>query len=737
MKKTNVLKVEKELNKKVASCTLDVKEYNIIQADFIYPFTTENYEIAYNNGLNIQKAIDDYKAKGIKEIVFPSGNYPLCFHATNEDEVNYIIDSSGINISAYGCKFYIIYDDLDTGLNPYYTGDSTMAHKLCGIMFITDSDIKGCILEGDRCYRYNENTKYREGSYGIRLTENTNGNKIKDCIIRYFSGDGISNHRSMEQVATWNCTATSVTWDGTSFVSSSVNYCTVRHGISFADITKPFQIRGNGVTPYFIWSKDSLKIHCFDSNENYIGTVKVNQGEPFYFLPNSHYWYLEVTSGVEHDITSTQEMSCALGYGYFRNCTIENCEIAFNQRGGISNLPSSSLVKGCTIHDNGVKFAHMVAFYDSTKFDIDQEDWYIHSLNIDNCTFYNTPNSIIYRCNGINITNSKCYGNVFSLNYQVDFYAENTYFYGTCTMTTPASFGNKTAINCKFNSTKAPEIRSLVDDIYSINLRMDKILKRLDFLSENMANDYVSNHLVFNLDFKGLSGITTQIVEPINNITFNIQNNNDGSRITDKGILLKGYLQASPGTEVSNLAKSLDDSVDGITIEYFGLGFPSHILNAYTNECLIASSGSNIISAGFRSGMKAYNNGNEVTLTTELLTTFYDDGGNVIALTNANLNDYLNNDKYIHLVYKFNKNGNLNIRINGRELINNNQSTYENGLTFDYQTYFANLTYLYCLSGSLGDNTSCYCTSLRIYNKILNDYEIDNNIRYEIKRNGL
>lgn len=437
---------------------VNLEKYNITQADYEYPFTTENYKVAYQNGVGFQQAIDDAKANNIQELIIPPGNYPLCYATDNCQTVNSVLTSEGINLKGYGVKLYIIYDELDTGLNPYYTGDLSKAHAMCGVALRTDSDVEGIEFVGERAYRTTENAKYRESSYGIQLTKWSNGNKIKNCKTHHFSGDGIGAGIIMEQVATWfesDAVATAITWNGSEWVESTTSYTTSYHTVGDFDLTKPFQCRGS---LYFIWTTAPLKFHCFDKEENYIGTVRVNQGEPFYFFKNTYRYYLEVTSSAPHETTATTNIGIALGYGTYCNSIIEGCESYLNTRGGMSNLPSGSTVKNCRIYYNGCKFGDMVAFYDSTQFGIDIEDWYIHNITIDNCLIFGNLHGLLYRCNGINILDSEIYGITSSLNYAVNFYAKNTKFKGQCTMTTPANFGKKIAIGCEFDSTIADEI---------------------------------------------------------------------------------------------------------------------------------------------------------------------------------------------------------------------------------------------------------------------------------------
>ena len=101
---------------------IDTAKYGITAVDYEAPFTAEMYEVAYQNGMGIQNAIDDAKARGMERITLPAGNYPLCYHAAADEEYNAIIDASGIDFYGYGVKLYVIYDE--EGTNPYFTGQT-------------------------------------------------------------------------------------------------------------------------------------------------------------------------------------------------------------------------------------------------------------------------------------------------------------------------------------------------------------------------------------------------------------------------------------------------------------------------------------------------------------------------------------------------------------------------------------------------------------------------------------
>lgn len=442
---------------------IDLAEYGITQVDLSEPFTAANYNVAHANGVGLQEAIDDAKAAGASRVVIPPGNYPLCYESDDDFTYNPILDATGIDVYGYGAKLYVIYDE--DGTNPYYSGQNP--RELCGTVIKTDHDVCGLHLVGERAYRHrSDSAPWKDASRGITMTKDTNGNRIANCVIELFSGDGIGNGGFMQQIAGWtgaDAVFSSVDWDTSTdtFAANAYKFTSVRHGAYWLDQTQPMLIRNQG---YFLYTSAPLRVLCFDQDENYIGDVRFWQGDYFRFLPGTYYWYLQMTREQAHDTSMTESWAHYIGYGYYQRTTIEGCEIRLNQRGGISNIPNASVVKSCSIHHNGCAFGDMWAYYDSTQFGIDIEDVYIHDITIQDCVFSSNLSSIIYRCWGINILDCTAYGYVNSLNFCSDFYAKNTTFYGPCTMQTPTPFGKKVAVGCTFKSTKADEIVVLDDD---------------------------------------------------------------------------------------------------------------------------------------------------------------------------------------------------------------------------------------------------------------------------------
>lgn len=435
------------------SVPIDLGKYGIVAADFSEPFTESNYRVAYQNGLGIQAAIDDAISAGIPSIILPPGNYPICYHASTNDEKNPIIDARGINLYGYGAKLYVIYDE--EGTNPYFTGET--ARLLMGTIILTDHDVCGFHIVGERGFRKNENTKYRDSSKGIALDCYCCGNKIKDCIVELISGDGICCERAMDQSGGWeNETFTSVVWNNSQkqFVADQYHYTSTRHQ-NWMDQSKPLLVRSSS---YFIYAAAPLEALCFDANEEYIGRVSFYQGEYFYLLPNTEYWYLQITRNVAHDTSTTETYSWWIGYGYYTDTEIDNCISRYNQRGGMSNLPNNSIVKNCKIYLNGAEFNGMPAYHDNTRFGIDIEDVWINRITVMGTHIYGNVHGLLWRCREMNIVDCYIIGYVGSMNYCVNFYAKGSVFASRFYMTYPTPFGKKVAIGCQFDNSVPNEV---------------------------------------------------------------------------------------------------------------------------------------------------------------------------------------------------------------------------------------------------------------------------------------
>lgn len=495
---------------------IDLAKYGITAVDYEPPFTEEMYHVAHANGVGIQKAIDDAKSAGMTDAVLPAGRYPVCYHASADDERNPIINIKGVNLFAAGVTLYVVYDE--EGNNPYFTGETP--RLLQGSVIETDSDVYGLHCIGERPYRV-ENAQYREFSSGIELNAGCNGNTIDNCICEYFSGDGFGAGQYITQAGLWEDTLTAVAWNGTEFVFDEYKYTSPRHGADFLDQTRPCKLKAQGYT-YALWTYAPIKIHCFSEAEAYIGTVSFWQGEYFYFLPGTHYWYYELRYGAAHAEDSTVDYNVCIGYGYYSGTVLKNCISRYNTRGGMSNLPNNAHLIDCTMHHNGCAWEGMPGFYDGTQFGFDQEDIYINQITLERCNVYGNLNGILWRCRNIKFIDCTIQGVTKCLNSCGGFHAEHTKFLGGVVLEYSAQFGRKIAIGCEFAGTVPKEI-VVLDDVAKIpasavligdkrsvlelrNAAGETVMSvDLTYLGKRLGEEIVQDMLMFDIDLANVS----------------------------------------------------------------------------------------------------------------------------------------------------------------------------------------------------------------------------------------
>lgn len=743
-----------------ASSIIDIKKYGITAIDYEPPFTEEMFHIAYANGVGIQKAIDDAKSAGLKELTIPAGNYPLCYHANAKDERNSVIKTNGVNLFGYGVKLYVIYDE--NGVNPYYkwtdaeleaNGGVQNHYILMGKVIEADSNVEGFEIVGERALRKHENSKYREFSSGIMISHWANSNVIKNCKIHHFSGDGIGGNPTFENVYVSGDVECHSGKMVNGVVEPSTNsWLSPRLGFGHSvDFTKPAQIASTGYN-YFLWTKKQLAIHCFTQEEVYITTIRVSQGNPFVFPVGTFYVYVERYSGGELTEESVGNANFRCGNICYYGTIIDNCEVYLNQRGGISNVPSGSVIKNCTIHHNGGAYGDMVAFFDGTQFGIDIEDWYIDSLTIEGCTFYGQIHDVIFRCNKLRMKNCVLHNRFQSLNYAVDVWLENCKFHGSVIFTDSALFGDKFAINCTADYGLPAEIKVVGTAIASANLDADNpnllVFKDasgavvfsvdLTYLGKKPGEEIVTDALLFDLDATKF----TADALVLNDNTGDVQ-----ATLYSAGCIVEnGVVQ--PGSGTRGLVKCTWNNAPVLntemSFELFGFGIPSVGFGdlshyafighdyQYGMACPDTENANTVLAQGFKANSYYTNSSGEIKHSNGSTSgrIILDDG------TEANSNSVVipnyNSTRYIHLVCNYYSNGTIDIYVNGYPCTN--PSTTTDFVAWDFSTLLNGFYCFHCNGTQYMEKQ--VLISARMYNRCLTKDEIRNNLAFEAKKLG-
>lgn len=734
-----------------ASSIIDIEKYGITAVDYESPFTEEMYHVAYANGAGIQQAIDDAKAVGLSDVVLPAGRYPVCYHASADDEYNPIINIKGVNLFAADVTLYVIYDE--DGNNPYFTGETP--RLLQGSVIETDGDIYGIHLIGEREYRV-ENAQYREFSSGIELNGGCNGNTIDNCICEKFSGDGFGAGKHMEQFSGWpgedSNTFTAVAWNGTEFVYDKYKYTSMKHGASWIDQTRPIWMR---VREYNLWTYNQPTIHCFDVDDNYIGKVKFWQGSYFYFLPGTDKWCLEIKHGSPHAEDSVVHYDVWFGYGFYSGTTLRNCISRFNQRGGMSNLPNNAHVVDCIIHHNGCAWDNMPAFYDGTQFGLDIEDIYIDSITLERCNLYGNLHGVLWRCRNIKFIDCTIEGYTKSLNYCGGFHAEHTKFLNGVTLESPALYGRKIAIGCEFAGTIPPEI-VVLDDVAKIPthavLTGDKrsVLELrnavgetvmsidLTYLGKEIGETPAIGDLLFDMDFTKFTADNRTLDDVTGNATVTI--NNDAA-ITEYGIGVAGYGK--------NGIVTWKDAVEfnkefALEMTCFGrpvnplIGPNGGIFRPDAQVGVTLNSPTSYPTSFGGMGQKYVTTAGELA-TADLKVSFpraITDTGSESYISDANFPGH-SLTRVNHLVVNYKKNGAIDLYVNGLLVTGTaypdrtKLSAGEDFVEWD-MSFFADGFKFWV--GATNDKQ--ILRSIRWYNRVLTPDEIGNNLVYELNQIG-
>lgn len=152
------------------------------------PYVSGNYTTANNNITGINNAIAYAAANGYTEIVFPQGDYAVCYP-------NPILTKANLIINFNFARLKVIYSSsvrspLDTSSNPIYkfSGDTILCQT-------SNTKIINAILIGDRIDRdwtvSLADQKTVETTHGITIASGAVNSGVYNCNISYYMGDAI------------------------------------------------------------------------------------------------------------------------------------------------------------------------------------------------------------------------------------------------------------------------------------------------------------------------------------------------------------------------------------------------------------------------------------------------------------------------------------------------------------------------------------------------------------------
>jgi hypothetical protein len=435
------------------SGTVD-EQWNIVQGDNrqfpVTGYSQAQWDVAYNNKIGIQKALDYAAANGYNKAMLPPGHYNICYSNVtgdtltdvlhNEHDIripsNFTLDlNNNVTVS-------VIFDSDTTATsgavirNPYDTG-SYLPNELPGNVFSFSrsysSYILGGTVLGEMCQRsfVDSNEAYREFTNGVFVHRGSTNCGVYKTKTIGFAGDGhtgVSSHNPDfgsqlpdSEVRTFYTGLLSRV-DGTVDTGVTTAYTTNLVSLSNIDRTKCNEIvlRTNlGFTRIPDFANQHLILCWYDTNDNFIAS------EDFKFLQ-----IVKIPNGAEKirmccqgeasgpaSVFKTLRITPPFPNNYdIIGCTISECH-----RGGISNMVNNTVIAHNKIYNNGLGWReNYPVFPDGTRFGINCEDGLANLITIRDNDIDNSNHGILMSGLNIHIENnniSNCTGSGVVLYY--------------------------------------------------------------------------------------------------------------------------------------------------------------------------------------------------------------------------------------------------------------------------------------------------------------------------------
>lgn len=376
------------------------------------PYTTQQYDQAYNNGVNLANAINAAYQAGYSKCVLERGNYPVCYSnmsgSTSSTNItsNTSLDSiENFEVDLNSSTLFVIFDS--NNRSPYDKGTTLAPYMLPGSVFMlsnnTNLTIRRATLRGDEYMRSwvtgEENT---EQTYGIYLKSNNINTKIEEMSYTGFRGDGLSGAPkgvTLYDISTWN--QGGVDSSGNDLVETG-SYRTGKLDLAEKTILRnAVQINSGGTLRGIEFRNDLLTVFFYDQAGVFQSSEKCRQTD-FIFLPKNCR-YVQFVAKDDERTTSTVSYGTYvfLSSGNSDGAEIVRSRFYENHRGGISNLCGNTIINDCSFNDEGDSKQGFKPYANNTRYAINFEDSYVSKLTVINCNIKNHLQAIM--CNARNL----------------------------------------------------------------------------------------------------------------------------------------------------------------------------------------------------------------------------------------------------------------------------------------------------------------------------------------------
>lgn len=407
---------QKQINARVAVKFIKADENGLTKWDTFKkpPYTTNEYKQAYDNGINLGKAIKKAYDDGFNSVVLERGNYPFLYDSTTNQGAVRIINVNNMDVDLNGSTLFAIYDS--NNRSPYDKTNNPI-YKLGGaIMRLEHSlhtKIRNGIFRGDHYNRSytNSDEKNTENTTGLFYGDNVRYSKVLNCEFHGFRADGLCSLSSgigivkNNDINIWYAGGIDTTGNE---ISETGSYRTIKIDLQGKTIyNNAINLSRYGYLRAGLFREEFLTVAFYDANGAFISAEKTIETQDV-ILPTGTRYVRYVAYGDERtDATVSYGDWLALASGQSRYALVEQCKFYRNMRGCVSNFIDRAIFKQCTFEDSGVSKSEVVLYGSTTRYAINYEDVYVGTLVVDGCVFNNVGSAILAGCRYVSVKNSK------------------------------------------------------------------------------------------------------------------------------------------------------------------------------------------------------------------------------------------------------------------------------------------------------------------------------------------
>ncbi|WNH10054.1 right-handed parallel beta-helix repeat-containing protein [Thalassobellus suaedae] len=649
------------------------------------PFTTQEYDDAYNNGINLATAIKNAYDNGFRGVVVERGTYPL---ASNAGSTTIASGSASIamlltglkdfNINFNGSTFFLIYDSNNKST---YDTSADAAHLLpyqgIRIEKSTNLSITNLEMRGDNYMRsWITGEDGDIGCYGIVLSKGTVGIKIENYIGHGFRCEplainaGGTGYKSL----TWTSggidpsTGDEIVETG-SFRTQLVEAITTTG--TYELINNSVTLIGSGYVRELKFKNSIFQIAYYDASSVFIMSETSAQNKLNHLPVNCK--YVRYTVFDETEVTPDYS-SIIMTSGTPRSLEVNNSQFFYNMRGGIAGCANNTIIRNSVFHNIGQVIEDKLgwmAYNDTTTFGINVEDGMSDFLRIEGCRFENVDHAFLTpACQTIIFKNNISEGNTYSSVINTVKYAEvsgnifygNNYTDGLSVLSDSDRTGrstkitNNTFVNSKLTAT------AINDDKNNIYISgNDYINTKVEYegnviADKNVHSGFVGaftspvsaiNVLLFNdiiEEKEGFGSWQRYVISARNKISssiINIKNSVARNTITDAIDVPSIYYKSETEQTISyewDISNVIEQNQYGTTYENLNLYYGSG--NSYDSlpNLTVNFNNTKLINSRFNLGRRTTINGGVLTLNFNNCVLDFTDASSLYILTNSYTN---------------------------------------------------------------------------------------------------